>query len=297
MAFTFKLRRGTAAEWTIDNPTLAAGEPGLETDTGKLKIGDGGAAWSVLPYYLTEPLVEALITAMLEDAVLEGVEGDSAYDVAVANGFVGTEEEWLDSLVGAQGPAGTNGTNGTNGSSAYQVAVANGFVGNEAAWLASLVGADGADGAQGPPGEDGADGAQGPPGEDGEDGVVNYADPTFTGTVTFSGRQITTEDALSIVSNAVAVNASLGNRFTLAATGNFTLSNPSNGVAGQQITIRITQDATGGRVLTLGSNYKLGVDIESVILSTAANATDYLGLICRNGTVWDVVSFVRGFPA
>lgn len=31
---------------------------------------------------------------------------------------------------------------GSNGLSAYQVAVANGFVGNEAAWLASLRGAD-----------------------------------------------------------------------------------------------------------------------------------------------------------
>jgi hypothetical protein len=27
-----------------------------------------------------------------------GADGDSAYDIAVANGFVGTEEEWLESL-------------------------------------------------------------------------------------------------------------------------------------------------------------------------------------------------------
>ena len=40
-------------------------------------------------------------------------------------------------------------TNGVNGASAYDVAVANGFVGNEAAWLASLVGAAGAAGATG----------------------------------------------------------------------------------------------------------------------------------------------------
>lgn len=46
------------------------------------------------------------------------------------------------SLVGPPG-SGTNGTNGTNGLSAYQIAVANGYVGSEAAWLASLQGADG----------------------------------------------------------------------------------------------------------------------------------------------------------
>lgn len=38
---TIKTRRGTAAEWAAANPTLAAGEPGYETDTGILKIGDG----------------------------------------------------------------------------------------------------------------------------------------------------------------------------------------------------------------------------------------------------------------
>lgn len=50
MAVTFKLRRGTAAKWTTNNPTLAAGEPGVETDTGKLKFGDGATAWNSLPY-------------------------------------------------------------------------------------------------------------------------------------------------------------------------------------------------------------------------------------------------------
>lgn len=38
-----------------------------------------------------------------------GADGDSAYEVAVAEGFVGTEAEWLDSLVGPQGPQGDPG--------------------------------------------------------------------------------------------------------------------------------------------------------------------------------------------
>lgn len=36
-----QLRRDTAANWVTHNPTLSAGEPGFEVDTGKLKIGDG----------------------------------------------------------------------------------------------------------------------------------------------------------------------------------------------------------------------------------------------------------------
>jgi hypothetical protein len=45
-----QIRRGTAAQWTSANPTLAAGEFGYETDTGKVKIGTGSTAWTSLAY-------------------------------------------------------------------------------------------------------------------------------------------------------------------------------------------------------------------------------------------------------
>lgn len=45
-----QLRRDTAANWTSADPTLAAGEIGIETDTDQLKIGDGATAWSSLGY-------------------------------------------------------------------------------------------------------------------------------------------------------------------------------------------------------------------------------------------------------
>lgn len=45
-----QLRRDTAANWSTNNPTPSAGEPCFETDTGKLKIGDGVTAYNSLPY-------------------------------------------------------------------------------------------------------------------------------------------------------------------------------------------------------------------------------------------------------
>lgn len=45
-----QVRRGTEAEWSSANPVLAAGEPGAELDTGKIKFGDGASAWAALPY-------------------------------------------------------------------------------------------------------------------------------------------------------------------------------------------------------------------------------------------------------
>jgi hypothetical protein len=43
-------RRGTAAEWTAANPTLATGEIGLEVDTGQFKVGDATTPWTGLAY-------------------------------------------------------------------------------------------------------------------------------------------------------------------------------------------------------------------------------------------------------
>lgn len=54
---------------------------------------------------------------------LGGADGDSAYQVAVNNGFVGTETEWLASLEGAQGPQGEQGIKGTDGADGTSVVI------------------------------------------------------------------------------------------------------------------------------------------------------------------------------
>ena len=74
---------------------------------------------------------------------LQGEPGKSAYEIAVENGFVGTEQEWLDSLHGEDGAPGADGVDGTDGLSAYEVAMNNGFSGSEEEWLVSLIGAPG----------------------------------------------------------------------------------------------------------------------------------------------------------
>jgi hypothetical protein len=120
MAVQIQLRNDTAANWTSANPTLAAGEFGLETDTDQFKVGDGTTAWTSLAY-----------------GGIQGPAGPTGADgPAGADGFDG-----------ADGANGDPGFPGTPGADAYEVAVNNGFVGTEAEWLESLVGADGADGA------------------------------------------------------------------------------------------------------------------------------------------------------
>ena len=82
----------------------------------------------------------------------KGLDGKSAFEIAVEHGFVGTETEWLESLRGADGLPGRDGTDGKNGvdgtsgsdgKSAYTIAVEHGFTGTEDDWLQSLKGKDG----------------------------------------------------------------------------------------------------------------------------------------------------------
>jgi len=50
--------------------------------------------------------VDVVFTSVLNNVVVERIEGLSAYEIAVNEGFVGTEQDWLDSLVGPPGPPG-----------------------------------------------------------------------------------------------------------------------------------------------------------------------------------------------
>ena len=52
MASIIQIRRDTASNWTSANPTLAQGELGIETDTLKVKAGDGTTAWTSASYLI-----------------------------------------------------------------------------------------------------------------------------------------------------------------------------------------------------------------------------------------------------
>ena len=125
----------------------------------------------------------------------DGANGKSAYEIAVADGFTGTEKEWLASLVGPKGDTGATGeagpkgqtgstgekgATGATGRSAYEIAVANGFTGTEAEWLASLKGEKGDTGSQGPKGDTGSTGATGSKGDTGETGATGEAGKAAT---------------------------------------------------------------------------------------------------------------------
>lgn len=126
MPYTFKLRRGTAAQWVSENPVLLPGEPGVETDTGKLKIGNGVGRWTDLGY----------------------LSGEGAPGPQGPQGIPG-----VDGQDGAQGPQGLPGADGQDGATGPQGAPgADGAEGPQ-----GPPGEPGIQGPQGPPGIDGED--------------------------------------------------------------------------------------------------------------------------------------------
>lgn len=82
-----QVRRDTAANWTSVNPTLAAGEIGLETDTGLFKIGTGSAAWTSLAY----AAVNASNAVTLTNKVLTSPEETWSVSATAATGTVNVD--------------------------------------------------------------------------------------------------------------------------------------------------------------------------------------------------------------
>ena len=95
MAVQIQIRRGTAAAWTSANPTLAAGEFAVETDTDKYKFGDGSTAWTSLGYSslpstaISNTVVDAkgdIIAATADNTVAKLTVGSNGQVLTAASG-------------------------------------------------------------------------------------------------------------------------------------------------------------------------------------------------------------------
>lgn len=294
--FTFQFRRGTASEWTLDNPILHAGEPGFESDTGKLKMGDGVHAWTALEYFLPGSLGIAGVVSV------DGRSGTvTLADLYAAISHTHTEAQVTNLVSDLAGKAAATHT--------HAEADVTGLVSDLASINTSLSGKAAA--------------------------VHSHTESDVTGLTTdLAGKaaSVHTHAASDVTSGTfaigriptgtsgstvalgnhshvagpapvdlvdgatVATDASLGNYFRVTLAGNRTLGNPTNATDGQKCLWEVKQDATGTRTLTLGSDFIFGADLTSITLSTAANKRDLIGAI-YNATLakWLVTAFTKGF--
>jgi hypothetical protein len=156
--------------------------------------------------------ISTLPRAIVKISIRAGLDGDSAYELAIQDGFEGTLSEWLASLIG------DDGNDGTNGASAYELAVQDGFVGTQPEWLASL---------QGPAGDDGTNGTNGTNGAAADmtrSSTTNYAIAS-TGSKTFA-----------YTSTSANIGWGIGMRIRAAVT-----ANPSTFMEGVITSVSTTQ--------------------------------------------------------
>ena len=131
----------TGADSTVPGPQGATGPQGPKGDKGD--TGDQGPQGETGPQGATGGDGPQGIAGN------DGAEGDSAYEIWLALGNTGTQQDFIDSLTGPAGPqgeqglAGPQGSDGSAGSSAYEIWLAAGNTGTESDFLSSLVGTNG----------------------------------------------------------------------------------------------------------------------------------------------------------
>lgn len=290
MSVTMQWRRDTAANWTTANPVLAAGEPGYETDTKKMKVGDGTTAWASLPYWVggaawtggtaSGYFAPAVVNVTDNGTITVNAQAGNVFRVTLTTAVGATRAvaapsnpvdgqelafEFIQPATG--GPCAVTWSTTTGGFTFGAVGapslsttagasdlVAFRYSGAKAMWELSSAAAVTAETARA---------------EAAEASKVSRSGDTMTGGL--SPRVVTLTDAATI-----AVVASLANDFRVTLGGNRTMGAPSSPADGQVITFEIIQDSTGTRTLTWTSGaggYSFGSGAAPV-LSTAAGATD-----------------------
>ena len=124
----------------------------------------------------------------------KGSDGKSAYQIAVEQGYQGSESDWLSSLKGDKGNTGAKGNpgqDGADGKSAYAIAVEHGYEDSEEKWLLSLKGEKGDTSERGEKGDAGVDG------KDGFSPIANVVKDGSITTITITDKNGTTTVTLT----------------------------------------------------------------------------------------------------
>ena len=102
MSRLWQMRRNTSAGAAASNPILAAGEPGFETDTGKLKIGDGSTEWVDLGYAGQTGIVDDVNTLIQLKNIGQYNPVWNNADTTTITGLTGSAK-WIGGVLGPDG--------------------------------------------------------------------------------------------------------------------------------------------------------------------------------------------------
>jgi hypothetical protein len=313
MAVQIQIRNGTASAWTSANPTLAVGEMGAETDTGRFKIGTGSTAWNSLGYSLgvaSKGTYSGATQYYVNDIVLYN--GSSYICILASLGNLPTNGTYWNLLVqaGAVSSVAQTFTGGIvsvagspitgSGTLALTVAGTSGgvpYFSSGSAWASSAALAANALVIGGGAGAAPATTTTGT-------GVLTFlgtpssanlfsalTDDTGTGLVVFNNAPALTNPTVTNyvetlysanTGTAITVDLTNGTVQNLTLTGNATITMPT-AVAGKSFIIILSQDGTGGRTVTWSTVSWPSATAPTV--TSTASKRDIFSFF-SNGTSW-----------
>jgi len=313
MAVQIQIRNGTASAWTSANPTLAVGEMGAETDTGRFKIGTGSTAWNSLGYSVgvsSKGTYSGATQYYVNDIVLYN---SSSYICILASlGNLPTNGTYWNLLVqaGAVSSVAQTFTGGIvsvsgspitgSGTLALTVAGTSGgvpYFSSGSAWASSAALAANALVIGGGAGAAPATTTTGT-------GILTFlgtpssanlaaavTDETGSGSLVFGTTPALTNPTVTNyvetlysanTSTAITVDLANGTVQNLTLTGNATITMPT-AVAGKSFIIILSQDATGGRTVTWSTVSWPSATAPTV--TSTASKRDIFSFF-SNGTSW-----------
>lgn len=108
-------------------------------------------------------------------------------------------------------------------------------------------------------------------------GMTSSGNVTVTG-LTTSSTAVAGVHTNSSATSSITLDFSANQNFILTLIGNVTLANPTTEIVGQSGFIVLIQDGTGGRTVSLGTDYETP-GAAGLTLSSAASATDIVPYI------------------
>ncbi len=256
MAVQIQIRRGTAAAWTAANPTLAAGEFAIETDTDKYKIGDGSTAWTSLGYSSLPSNVLPLTGGAMTGAITTNSTFDGR-DVA-ADGV--TADAALPRTGGAMTGAIT--TNSTF--DGVDIAV------RDAVLTSTTTTAD----------------AALPKAGGTMSGTLVMADQIVQKPVLKDIGETTVANATSGSTDTIDLEDGNVHNVTLTANCTFTFSNPPASGTSGTFTLFLNQDGTGSRTATWPGSVKWAGGTAPTLTTTASRTDILVFTTIDAGTIW-----------
>jgi len=263
MAVQIQMRRDTASNWTSNNPTLAVGEWGLETDTAKFKIGTGSAAWTALGYSSLPSNVLSLAGGAMTGAITTNSTFDGV-DIAVRDAILTSTTTTAGAALPKAGGAMTGAITTNSTFDGVDIATRDAILTSTTTTAAAAL----------------------PKAGGTLSGAIVAADQIISAPVLKDVGETCVANATSGATDTISLTDGNVHNVTLTANCTFTFSAPPASGTSGSFTLFLNQDGTGSRTATWPGTVKWAGGTAPTLTTTASRTDILVFTTIDAGTIW-----------